>query len=506
MLRAQSALPPTLEGYLKNAAVQAVRVEAAFCFDSDFAIQSKILRCFPAGKVLFVSYPCSGVASLCGPKPSESFLVEIDAESVDFDRLTVDAPWILQAHVILIRATLGCFWAGRSDLNQIVRWWGDRQFRFVDTLEYVGLPLLNASLARVVLAFEKRGSGRPKVEYGRPRAENRGQVERCNEALTFLSRPIAEAADLIRLTGRGSFGFAAGVLNAGAIAQQDGIILLARGEQVPWAVAERNQAAYLADCRPVLIELNNQLAIAAVSELAPKSAEGLEGSRLEDFRLFRHRNMLFSNHARITNPGVDAGNPKPLEANSLRVSVGVSGLDLVRKEFTYLGTPKLDRPVGAIEKNWVCFEYQQELYLLYSFKPYLLLRALRWPALDFGTVLNQDLVLSLAEDRMPIRNSVNPVEYDDEHFLHVIHKVYPGKQYAFWGVLIEKQTLLPKWITDRPLVCGWRSAPAGIIYVSALIPRESEILVFGGIDDCSVAIWRVPRSRLDSHWSPLERC
>ena len=145
----------------------------------------------------------------------------------------------------------------------------------------------------------------------------------------------------------------------------------------------------------------------------------------------------------------------------------------------------------------------QQLYLLYSFKPYHLLRADRWPELDFATTLNQDLQLPLAKDGMPIRNSVNPVDYDAEHFLHVVHKVYPGKQYAFWAVLIGKETLLPRFISDRPLVCGWRSAPASIIYVCALVPRECEILVFGGLNDSSIGIWRVPRTRLHEHWKPL---
>jgi hypothetical protein len=189
---------------------------------------------------------------------------------------------------------------------------------------------------------------------------------------------------------------------------------------------------------------------------------------------------------------------------SLRINVGVSRLDLVSKELTYLGVPRLDRPVGSTEKNWVFFEHEGQLYLLYSFKPYHVLRANRWPKLDFATVLNQDLPLALAEKEIPIRNSVNPVEYDAEHFLHVVHKVYPWKRYAFWAVLIEKQTLLPKLITNRPLVCGWHSAPASIIYVCALVSRKSEILVFGGLNDSSLGVWRVSRSRLDSHWGPLE--
>jgi hypothetical protein len=305
------------------------------------------------------------------------------------------------------------------------------------------------------------------------------------------------------LTGRGSFGFAGGVLNAGAIMQGERVLLLARGEQLPWSVAEKNQAAFLAGCRPILVELDGELAIGPVNKLPITNPEDLEGSRLEDFRLFKYRNELFSNHSRIVNPGVHPCSPEPLQEASLRTSVGISRLDLSGKGLTYLGTPKLDRPVGQVEKNWVCFEQQEQLYLLYSFKPYHLLRANQWPKLNFVTVLNKEFPFPLAEDRMPIRNSVNPVEYDSEHLLHVIHKVYPGKQYAFWAALIEKETLQPRWITDRPLVCGWHSAPASITYICALIPRESEILIFGGLNDCSIGVWRVQRSRLNAHWRAM---
>src|SRR5262245_48573118 len=113
ILRTPTKLPPTVEQYLHMLAGQGLRLETAYCFDSDLGIQTKILGCFAEGKVEFASYPSPGAASLHAPNPlcprkdSESFLVEIDAESFEFEALVTVMPWIEQAQVILIRATLG---------------------------------------------------------------------------------------------------------------------------------------------------------------------------------------------------------------------------------------------------------------------------------------------------------------------------------------------------------------------------------------------------------------
>ena len=509
-------IPPTLEKYLSKVAERSLRLDKAFCFDSDFSIQAKILSIFPEDKAFFAFYAGTGKVSPCPrsiihpPQTSECFLVEIDAESLNVGDLVLAEPWIDRAQVILLRATLGFFWTGMGDLREIVRWWEDRQFRFVDILEYCRLHLFNAPLGPVVLAFEKRTKQGPSRNNGRLRNEVRAnagegdRIRRCNEALAFMSLPIARAGDLTRFVGRGSFGFSGGLLNAGAVNYENRVILLARGEQVPWTIARKNGTALLNGCRPVLIELDDQLAIGSVREVTLRRGEGLEDARLEDFRLFRYQNELFSNHACVMVPGISAHSSEPLQTSSLRFAVGISRMDLANKELVFLGAPTLDRPLETNEKNWVFFEHQEQLYLLYSFKPYHLLRANRWSRLDFVTMFNRDFLFPLSEDGMPIRNSVNPVEYDTEYFIHVIHKVYPEKRYAFWAILIDKRTLMPKMITDRPLACGWHSAPASIIYICALVPRESEVLLFGGIDDSSMGVWRVPRSRLDSHWVALE--
>jgi len=195
----------------------------------------------------------------------------------------------------------------------------------------------------------------------------------------------------------------------------------------------------------------------------------------------------------------------PILAENIRFRVGISQVDVDKNELKFLGLPSLDILLKSSEKNWVCFEHNKELFLIYSFNPYHLLRARHWPQLDFTTVIRHAVALPVEADKITFRNSVNPVEYDRQYFLHVVHKVYPGKQYAYWAVLIDKDSLLPKKISARPLICGWKSASAAIIYVCSVVPRQDEILIFGGLNDSSMGCWRVSRTALDENWSPWLR-
>ncbi len=164
-----------------------------------------------------------------------------------------------------------------------------------------------------------------------------------------------------------------------------------------------------------------------------RSSEEMNGWRVEDFRLFRYRNQLFANHSRFRASGGSADKSNPVRFDSLQIDVVISKVELESANLTFLGTPKLDRPVARIEKNWVFFEKAEELYMIYSFHPYHLLRANGWSDLAFETVMERKLQLPITDDQIDIRNSINPVDYDQEHFLHIIHKAYADKQYVFWS-------------------------------------------------------------------------
>ena len=284
----------------------------------------------------------------------------------------------------------------------------------------------------------------------------------------------------------------------------DDILLLARGERIPWAIAEKNVAAFLDGCRPVFFELKEDLASLQARVGAVVETPESRGSRLEDFRLFRYRGELFSNHSRFMPLNLPTdGSIQPVIFESSRFMVAISRVDVAAKTLTLIGSPKLDFPTGPAEKNWAAFEHQAALYLIYSMNPFHLLKADNWPELNFTTVRREKLDLPVDADGLIFRNSANPVEYDEHHFLHMMHKVYPDKRYAFWGVLIEKKSLLPKMITARPLVCGWHSSSSAIIYHCSLVFMREEVLVFVRLNDAGMGFWKVRREKLDAEWIPL---
>ena len=504
-----ATLPPTPTQYLKELAERHPAVSAAVSFDDEPQVQRELLGAFPASQVNFLSMSASDATRAlfselsAARRPATSFLVEADGETYDVFQLLADQPWLAQAEVILVRCTLGHFWSGQGDLQSLVRGLARQGFEFCDVLEFFKLHLLNAPQARVMLVFEKKHLV-ARAGSSAPVDEERARRSRRHQALVFLSRPLATTADLTRLAGRGSLGFAAGILNPGAIARGDKICLLARGEQIPWVQAKEDVATFLRSCRPVFYELDRDLTVTQAQAGTVVETPASRGTRLEDFRLFQFRGELFVNHSQLTpfNRPTD-GAVKPVVFENSRIGVALSRLDTSAKKMTLMGNPTVDFPTGAAEKNWVMFEHEAALYLIYSLNPFHLLKASNWPELSFATVHRETLDLPDSGDGLKFRNSANPVAYDAHHFLHMVHKVYPDKRYAFWGVLIEKSSLLPKKISARPLVCGWQSSPAPIIYACSLVVRPAEVLVFGGLNDTGLGYWNIPREKLDAAWLPL---
>lgn len=496
-------IPPTLEEYLRNLTRRGLRPDALFCFDNEAQIQAEILSVFSTEMVAFLSILGSKPASISDQcwalieAPDKRCLVEIDADAIKLDQLSTQAHWVFRAEIVILRASLGFFWSGNADLCRLSSLLQRHGLFFYDVLGYARPDFFKAPLGRVILVFERT------IAPNRLNLGARQRRHRTNEALAYLSAPIAQSHQLQMLAGRGSFGFPAGVFNPGAVAEAEKLLLLCRGECLPWVIQKTDESLFFSNCRPLFISLNKDHAVDEVAELSWLHNMELNGARLEDFRLFHFQNQLLTNHSVVTVPHRPTGRARRLRMQSLRTRVGISRVDLQDKKLAFLGFPQLDRALSEIEKNWAVFPQRQDLYIVYSFSPYRLLRATRWPAMVFETVVHTSLTLRFEVDRFPIRNSINPVDYDDDHFLHVVHQVYPNKHYVFWAVLIDKSSLLPSMVSSRPLIRGWHSAPAAIIYASSVVVREAEVLLFAGFNDSSTGFWRIPRSMLDQEWLPL---
>jgi len=283
----------------------------------------------------------------------------------------------------------------------------------------------------------------------------------------------------------------------------DQVRLLCRTERYPWQQMKADESLYFAATPALLLSLGRNGEITQTAELALSGLPDGPASRVEDFRLFQFRGEAYSNHSVISASQPGAPTRGPLQLETMQTRVGVSRLDLRAGRLTWCGVPDLGRPLQRTEKNWAMFADNDRLFLLYSFSPYVLFASRNWPGLEFAPQREAQIALPFSGDGLPVRNSINPVSYDSDHWLHLVHKVYPGKRYSFWAVLIDKKTLLPVRSTVRPVVHGWKSHPAAIIYTCAAIVRDTDVMLCAGVDDCGTAIATISRERLDAEWVAL---
>jgi hypothetical protein len=457
---------------------------------NEVSIQSRILEIVPEQRTLFM---CPLRSSNGGEvqnivEPTTPFVAIADIECFPIDELVDKIPWLGRAEVWLLRAGIGSFWTGELDLKRLADGVSCFGFQLSDAIDWSGAFYLRATSERVALAFERAPCSA--IEAGAARY-------RTLEALTYLSNPIAQRGDFQLLAGRGSYGFPGGLFNPGAIAGERCTYLVPQGERTPWALQKMDESRFFTSSSPVLVTLDEQGGVSTVKELETVGLK-THPTRAGDFRLVKFRGELLSNHFLVSSLRAEVVTNGPLRIDQMKVRVGLSKLDIEEARLTWVGFPILDRPLAYAEKNWVMFTDGDRLFLLYSIAPYVLLESADWPGLSFRTVLEARCALPFDGDGLGLRNSVNPVDYDDAHWLHIVHKVYPFKQYSFWAVLIDKKSLRPVRATARPLVCGSRSYAASIIYACSVIARESEVILYAGLDDSAMAVARIPRARLDA--------
>src|SRR5262249_17148204 len=139
-----------------------------------------------------------------------------------------------------------------------------------------------------------------------------------------------------------------------------------------------------------------------------------------------------TNHSVITLAGERPPSHQPVRLERQRARIGISAIGRAEGELKFVGFPSLDFTTQTIEKNWAMMTREDDLFLIYSVSPYRLLRCRSWNDLQFATCLTHDVSLPFQHHTRMVRNSVNPVDYDEHHWLHLVHKTYPSKQYVFW--------------------------------------------------------------------------
>jgi hypothetical protein len=347
------------------------------------------------------------------------------------------------------------------------------------------------------------GSSQPdpaKIHFGRMPDGAGKPASGLTRAASWLSRPVIDPATDETTLMRGWELGVTGVLNPGCFHHRGRIHLLARREEFPWAVQKRDPARFFSPPAPLLVSGPAAGDVGAAGDWSPAAlhwaAAYPAGSRAEDFRIFEHAGEWLSNHALIF-PGAGAKNE--IRPEQLLTRVGVSRLDPVGRSLRYLGLAQLPIPLRQVEKNWAMFSAAGEINLLYSFQPYRLFACAATADLRFLPRVEARLDLPAQFGETALRNSINPVDYDEHHLLHVVHAVYPDKQYVFWATLLDRRSRLPVRISRRPLLRGESS----LKYLCSALAGPEILTFFGGLEDSAVACWTLPRARLDAEWLPV---
>lgn len=306
------------------------------------------------------------------------------------------------------------------------------------------------------------------------------------------------------VAGPGLLGFRGGVLNPGAVhTAEHGIIVLAKGHEQHWL--DTDASNYLRGS-PVALRLERNLRVASASTVAQVGFPATGVAEIEDFRLFAFTGKIWANHNLVEK--VQTGT-KP---GYLSSRVCISQLDAATNTLTFLGHPQIDFQTQPREKNWAFVEVRDDLYLLYSVRPYRVLKLIDRANLHFATVISRTLDIdfrTIGGFAAPVSYSTNPIHYDDDHWLVLLHQSTPitgGRVYLHWGLLLDKNSLEPKKMTARPLLSGSgaRGALRGVLYVASVLKVGDDFVLFSGEGDSYVTRTTIPKQKLDRLWSSVD--
>lgn len=307
------------------------------------------------------------------------------------------------------------------------------------------------------------------------------------------------------LLGPGSLDFAGGVFNPGAVRLGDGsVIALAKGQERHWIDAAGSADGELITGEPVLLHLDDRCEVVSAERVALAEGPGPD-TAWEDFRLFRFGDELWAGHtiALLADDG----------RRQVGARLGVARLDLDTSTLHPLGTPSVDIELGAYEKNWLFHEDDGgALVAIHGVAPWRVLRGEPEDPLTMTTAVHRDRVPGLADPGgfgTFTGLSTVPVDWDDEHWLILIHQVDPGgmgRLFLQWGVLVCRRDLRPVAVARRPWLVGWgsRGRLRGALYASSVVTDGDDIHVFCGEGDSYCTVVVLSRRDVDRCWRSLD--
>lgn len=322
----------------------------------------------------------------------------------------------------------------------------------------------------------------------------------------FISRGLEYFKNALQskvIARPGTLGFKGGAFNPGALFYGTDILLVAKSQVLPWYKARGKNRKYYLEGNPVMFFLD-QSSLETKKSYVVNDYMGYPHDKdfaIEDFRIFQWKENILLNHSFVTKEGTDNF------VSQTKVQSSLSILDVNNKKITFLAFPTLDFPLQNFEKNWLYQEHNNQLLLFYSVNPYKVLNQNDDKDFSFKTIVDVyvDKLNNPGGFGTLVSFSTNPIDYDEAHWFIVIHQIHykkTGRCYYHWGVLVDKNSLLPIKITSKPIFSGMgaRGRLPGIRYISSAIKKENEILFFAGEGDVYVTVTSKKLKEIDSLW------
>ena len=263
-----------------------------------------------------------------------------------------------------------------------------------------------------------------------------------------------------RLISRGDIpGSDGGIYNPGAVATDEGIVLVCRRE-IDYRFSE------IVHAERILLDPDT-LEIVAHSRLRPRGYP--RGSRIEDLRC-----MTFAGRHLAIHTLVEPGRIRPM----------ISQFDdRYIEPWDWLDAPLELTPV---EKNWVLFEHDGTLHCVYRLDPLTIL--VRDENRSWRLLRQEENGWSSSFENM-LSNSVNLIPFMDG-YLGFWHSIVDGRYVQ--GAVLLGSDLTIRYGTGVLLDGGTvtHGYKPGVLYVSAIVRQGARVLVFYGEADahCGVAI------------------
>lgn len=192
-----------------------------------------------------------------------------------------------------------------------------------------------------------------------------------------------------------------------------------------------------------------------------------EYKRVEDFRLFQHKNKLYSNHILI--------------GDDRKIYPVISEINLEEKTLSVVGKVNIDTELKEVEKNWIFFEKEEKLYLIYSVNPMVVYEVFL-EDLSSKEVKNQTFNIEWSKEGY-ISSSTNPIKVSDDRYIMGIHSRDRYKIYH-QGFLVFDNDFNIINCSKEPYLSGgdFDGINKNVIYTSSMT-LEDNLICFAGDGD-----------------------